>query len=183
MLRGAEGEGGEVSSNPVHQALRAVARFIVTVGVVIYTVLDELLFPLVRPLLRWLGELQLFQRLGALIGRLPPYVVLVCLAVPFVVIEPLKLFSVYWIAIGHVATGVAILIAAHLLSLLTVERLYHAGYGPLMQIGWFRALMGWLVGLRDRALAWVRATRLWQSSVAMVRSVRAWLRGLLASLR
>jgi len=165
--------------SPVFLALRGVARFVVTIGVVGYTILDELLFPLVRPLLRWVGNLQHLQRLGAWIGRLPPYVVLVLLAVPFVVIEPVKLFAVYWTAVGHVLAGPVLLVFAHLLSLLTVERLYHAGYEPLMRIGWFARLMRWLVGLRDRALDWARSTAVWKSAAATIRSVRDWFGGML----
>lgn len=163
--------------------VRALARFVVTVAVIVYTLLDELLFPLVRPLLRWLGALELFQRLGTLIARSPPYVVLVLLAVPFVIIEPAKVFAVYWTATGHVVAGPVLLGVAQIVSLLTCERIYHVGHGQLMQIGWFRGLMVWLFGLRDRALAWARSTTFWQSAAAMIGAVRAWFRGFIASLR
>lgn len=165
------------------KALRAVARFVVTVAVVIYTLLDELLFPLFRPLIGWLGSLRVFQRLGELIGRLPSYAVLVLLAVPFVIIEPAKVFALWWGATGHVIQGIFLLLIAQVLSLLICERIFHAGYAPLMRIGWLKRLLGWLFGLRDRALAWARSTALWQAAAAWVRSVRDWLRGLIAALR
>lgn len=165
------------------KVLRQIGRFLVTVAVVIYTLLDELVFPLVRPLLRWLGALQLFQRLGAFIGRLPPYVVLGLLAVPFVIIEPAKLVAVYIAATGHVVLGTVMLLIAEALSILVCERIYHAGYEPLMRIGWFARLMGWLVKLRDRAFALVRATAAWKAAVSMVQAIRAWFRGVIAGLR
>lgn len=163
--------------------LRGIGRALVTVAVLIYTVLDELLFPLFRPLIRRLGELRLFQRIGAWIGKSHSYLALVLLAVPFVIIEPAKLFAVYWGAIGHVVQGPILLIAFHALSLLVVERIFHAGYEPLMRIGWFKALLDWLFGLRDRAIAWAKATPAWQAAAGWVRGAREWLRGLLASLR
>ena len=165
------------------RVIRGIGRAVVTIAVVIYTVLDELLFPLFRPLIRWLGELRLFQRLGALIGRLPPYVALVLLAVPFVVIEPAKLFAVYWGATGHVVQGTILLLIAQVLSLLICERIFHAAYEPLMRIGWLKALLGWLFGLRDRAIGWARSTAAWQAAAGWVRGAREWLRGVLASLR
>ena len=162
------------------QVIRAVARFVVAVLVVAYTLLDELLFPLFRPAIRWLGELRLFQRLGALIGGLPPYVALVLLAVPFVIIEPAKVLALWVIATGHVIEGVVLLLIAQVLSLLICERIFHAAYGPLMRIGWFKAVLGWLFGVRDWALAIARETAVWKAAVGMGRGVRDWVRGVFA---
>lgn len=168
-------------ANPLVSVVRAVARFVVAIAVVIYTLLDELLFPLVRPLLRWLGALQLFQRLGALIQRLPPYVVLALLAVPFIIIEPAKVVALYWIATGQVVLGVVALGLAQVISLLTCERIFHVGHEPLMRIGWFKALMGWLFGLRDKALDWVRATQVWRWATRVGRDVRDWFKRIIGS--
>lgn len=169
-----------MQAHPIARAIRAIARFVVAIAVVGYTVLDELVFPVVRPLLRWLGALRLFQRVGALIQRLPPYGVLVLLAVPFVIIEPIKVVALYWIATGQVILGVVALGLAQVVSLLTCERIYHVGHEPLMRIGWFRALMGWLFGLRDKALALVRATAAWRWARGVARDVRDWFRRLFA---
>lgn len=163
--------------------LRGALRFVVAIGVVIYTILDELLFPLVRPLIGWLGHLRLFERLGQLIGRSPPYAVLVLLAVPFVIIEPAKVYALYLFATGHLVSGVVLLVVAQILSLLICERIYHAGHGPLMRIGWFRTLMTWIVALRDKALGLIRSTAAWRATTRMVRGVREWFRGVIASFR
>ncbi|GGF12464.1 hypothetical protein GCM10011321_00670 [Youhaiella tibetensis] len=165
------------------RALRALARFVVAVVVIVYMALDELLFPLFRPFIGWLSGLRIFELVGAIIARLPPYVVLVLLAVPFVIIEPAKVFALYWGATGHVVEGTVLLVAAEILSIFTCDRIYHTGHGQLMKIGWFRRLMEWLVGLRDKALGWVRSTGLWQAAAKHVRAARAWLRGVIASLR
>lgn len=169
--------------SPFVAVLRGIGRAAVTIVVVAYTILDELVFPLLRPLIDWLGHLRLFERLGALIGRLPPYVVLVLFAVPFVFIEPVKVFALYWGAVGHPIQGLVILSFAQVASILVCERIYHAGKGQLLRIGWFARLMGWLVRLRDRALGWVKSTAAFQAAVAMVRSIRAWFRGVIAALR
>lgn len=163
--------------------LRALGRLLVTIAVVIYTLLDELLSPLFGPLIRKLTELRLFQRIGEFIGGLPPYGALALLGVPFVIIEPAKAFAVYWAAIGHVAQGTVMLLIAHVLSLLICERIFHAGYVPLMRIGWFNRLLTWLFGLRDKALDLVRETNAWKSAATWVRGIRAWARGVLGSLR
>jgi hypothetical protein len=162
---------------------RMIARVIVTIGVVIYTLLDELLFPLFRPAIRWLGKLRLFQKLGDAIRRLPPYAVLATLAVPFIVLEPAKLFAIYWGAVGHPIQGVVLLLIAQVASILTCDRIFHVGYEPLMRIGWFNRLMTWVIKLRDIALGWARSTGVWKTAAAFARGVRDRFRGLLASVR
>lgn len=154
------------------RALRAAGRSVVTVVVLFYSLLDALIFPLVRPVIGWLAGLDLFRAIGAAIGRLPPYAVLALLGLAFVVIEPLKALALWWMALGHALTGLALLGGAHLLSLFVVERIYHAGHAQLMRIGWFARLMGWLVGLRDRALAWVRSTSAWKTGRRLAMSLR-----------
>ncbi len=158
---------------------RTIARVVVTIGVILYTALDELLFPLFRPVIRWLGSLQLFQRLAAFIRILPPYAVLALLAAPFIILEPAKLFAIYWGATGHPVQGVLILLAAQVASILTCDRLFHVGYDPLMRIGWFNKLMTWVISLRDAVLGWARSTALWKASATFARGVRDWFRGLL----
>ena len=128
---------------PVWQrVVRGAFRFMVVVAVVGYTVLDELLFPVFRPLIVWLTGLRLFQRIGEALGRLPPYVALLALGVPFVIIEPAKLLAIWWAAQGHVIQGTLMLLVAQVLSLLVCERIFHAAYQPLMRIGWLRAVLG-----------------------------------------
>jgi len=163
--------------------LRGAGRFMVVVAVVGYTVLDELLFPLFRPLIRWLTGLRLFQRIGEALGRLPPYVALVALGVPFVIIEPAKLLAIWWAAQGHIVQGSVLLLVAQILSLLICERIFHAAYQPLMRIGWLKALLGWVFALRDRAIALARSTVAWRQTVRLARAVARWWRAMIAALR
>jgi hypothetical protein len=167
---------------PVRAAL-AVFSAIVTAGVLAYDGLAALLSPVLRPVWRWLAGLALFRSLGDWIGRQRPHVVLVLLGVPFVVIEPAKGLAVLWAAVGHPVEGIVLLIVAEVLSLLVCERIFHAGYGPLMRIGWFRRLVGWLTGLRDAALGWVRATAAWQAMRAAWAAVRQFVAATLPGRR
>ena len=173
----------EKSRHPAIVVLRAVGRFIVGVIVVAYAVLDAVLFPLFRPLIRYLSAHSVFTTTGRIIQTLPPYMVLVILAVPFVVLEPLKVFALYWFALGHLIQGGVLLVVAHGLSILTLERLYHTGRPQLMQIGWFARIMGWLERLRDPVRKIARSTAAWQWSARTMGDIRAWLRGLIQSAR
>ena len=87
--------------------------------------------------------------------------------------------AVWWAGTGHVISGTIGLLFAHALSLLVVERIFHAAYHPLMRIDWFARLLGWLFALRDRAIGWALSTAAWQAASAWVRGARDWLRGVL----
>lgn len=168
---------------PIIVALRAIGRFIVAVVIIAYAVLDAVLFPLFRPLVRYLSAHPVFTTAGAVLLRLPPYVVLLILAVPFVVLEPLKVFALYWFALGHFIQGGVLLVVAHALSILTLERLYQAGRPQLFKIGWFALIMGWIERLTEKVLHRVRTTAAWQWSARTMSEIRAWFRGLLQSAR
>jgi hypothetical protein len=68
-------------------------------------------------------------------------------------------------------------------SLFTLDRIFHTGKGQLYKIGWFARLMTWLVGLRDWAFGWVKRTAAWTSLAGTARGVRDWFRTLLRSAR
>ena len=130
--------------SPVYRAARAVGRFLVVIVVVGYSILDTVLFPLFRPLIRWLSGLRLFEAIGALIVRLPPYVVLLILAVPFIVLEPLKVFALYWFALGHLIQGGILLIvsAGQLMIATTLMAVYSWQLTLLMWVCFLPLLFG-----------------------------------------
>jgi hypothetical protein len=141
--------------------------------VILYVVLDGIVTPVVRPLLGWAARLRFLIRLQDIVAALPPYAILVSLAVPFAFAEPAKIYALYLMAEGRFATGLVTILMAYLVSLLIVERIYHAGRAKLKTIPWFANLMDWLTGISDRLLAWARATRIWAFSVKLKRSARA----------
>ena len=141
--------------------------------VVFYVVLDGIVTPVVRPLLGWVARLRFVIRLQDVVAALPAYAILVLLAIPFAFAEPAKIYALYLITAGHFATGLVTISMAYLVSLLIVERIYHAGRMKLATIPWFAKLMDWLIGIRDRLLAWARATQVWAYSVKLKQKARA----------
>ena len=135
----------------------------------------DLFFGFWVPLARAVPVWMTLGALGALL--------IAMLAVPFVLIEPLKVFALYWIAVGHIVQGTILLVFSHALSILTLERLYRTGEGQLAKIGWFARLMRWLVGLRDWAFGWVKQTAAWQSAARLASEIRGWFRNLVRSVR
>lgn len=141
-----------------------------------YDALDALFGPLVRPVIAWAASLHMFQRLGAAIGALPPYAALALLAVPEAAIEPFKFVALWWFAQGDMVTGVVALAGAHLASLLICERIFHAAKAQLLTIGWFARGYSFVTQLRDRALAWLRATAVWRAGREFAIRIRTTVR-------
>ncbi len=103
----------------------------------LFLIIDELARPFYKPLISYLDQLSIMQKVEVLIGKMPRPVILCLFVIPFAVAEPLKLFGLLRIAEGHIVTGIVILVFAYLASFLIVERIYHAGKGKLLSYAWF----------------------------------------------
>lgn len=156
----------------MNKTLERVLSVPISALVLAYDALDAIFGPVVRPVVAWASSLKLFQRIGAWIGGLPPYGALALLAVPFAAIEPFKFVALYWLAEGHFALGATALVAAHLSSLLICERIFHAGKARMLEIGWFARGYGFVVELRERAMAWLRSTAAWRAAAEAVARLR-----------
>jgi hypothetical protein len=88
--------------------------------------------------------------------QISPYLSLLLLLVPLLLVEPLKLVALVVVGDGHWLTGTAMLVAAYAASLLVVERLFRVLKPKLMMMIWFArlwtgfvALRTWLIGGRS----------------------------------
>nr|WP_222856775.1 hypothetical protein [Agrobacterium pusense] len=133
-------------------------------------VLDGIFRPLYRPVIRALSNLKIIQRLESRIAQLPRLVILLCLAVPFAIAEPMKIIGLVLFAHGAFKSGVVLTIIAHLSTFLIVERIYHAGREKLLTYGWLAWIMRYVRFARsfyDRlklaALSWIKLRVLAQS--------------------
>ncbi|MDQ6703325.1 MAG: hypothetical protein M3Z96_09615 [Pseudomonadota bacterium] len=156
-----------------NSSLRRLFLLAAKAVVVLYVVLDGIFTPVFRPLLRWVARLRFVIRLQDIVAALPPYAILALLAIPLAFAEPAKIYALYLMSEGHFSAGLATIAMAYLVSLLVVERIYHAGRTKLATIPWFAKLMDWLTGIRDRLLAWARATWIWAFSLKLKRNARA----------
>lgn len=154
--------------NPVFAALRIAFR--VAVGIII--VVDELVRPLYTPLVRWVAALALVRRFEQWVSGLPPLAILALIGVPYAVVEPVKFLAMLHIANGHVRTGTVVLLLAHLVSFVVIERVYAAGRSQLMTLPAAAFVITTAAAVRDRLAAWLRLSEI----KARVRVIWRWLR-------
>lgn len=87
------------------------------------------------------------------IQKLTPYFSLLILAVPVLIIEPVKFVAVFVAGKGHWLTATGMIIAAYVASLVVVERLFRAVKPKLLMLGWFAKLWARYTTLRDKVFA------------------------------
>jgi hypothetical protein len=85
--------------------------------------------------------------------QIGPYLSLLLLLVPLLLVEPLKLVALIVAGKGHWLAGPGMLVATYAASLLVIERLFRVLKPKIMMMGWFNRLWTGFVALR---------TRLWQ---------------------
>lgn len=154
----------------MNSKIRTILVFPLRAIIVFAMVLDGIFRPLYRPVIRALSNLKIIQRLESRIAQLPRLAILLCLAVPFAIAEPMKIIGLVLFAHGAFKSGVVLTIIAHLSTFLIVERIYHAGREKLLTYGWLAWIMRYVRFARsfyDRlklaALSWIRLRLLAQS--------------------
>ncbi len=168
---------------PRHPILRALWRIPLLAAATIYFLIDDVVLAAVRPVVAWAADLRVFARIAAALHRLPPYPTLALFLVPFAVLEPVKLWALWLLATGRVMPGAVALAIAHLLSIVLVERLFHATRDKLLTIGWFAEGYGWVMALYDWSVGRLRATAAWVAVVAALGGLRRRIGAVLAALR
>jgi hypothetical protein len=159
--------------------VRRIVSPVVSAVAVVYFVLDAVFLGALKPFLAWLGLQPVVIRLGRWIAALGPYPSLLLLAIPVVILEPLKPLGFYVIATGHPVQGSAVLAGAEIAKIVVVERLFRISRGKLLTIRWFawayRLVTGWLARLRALP-AWRAVVRAGNHTKARARQVIRWIR-------
>ena|ERR1700688_1632498 len=86
------------------------------------------------------------------IQNLSPYLSLLLLSVPVILVEPLKIVSLYVAGKGHWLTGTGIILGAYALSLFFVGRLFRAVKPKLLMLGWFAKLWTLFAAFRTKVI-------------------------------
>jgi hypothetical protein len=105
----------------------------------VYFVLDGLFSYVTRPITAWISKKQIFERTRRWIVSLRPYPSLALFAVPVIILEPAKPLAGYLAATGHFFAGAMTFIAAEVLKLSFVERLFQLNRNKLLSIPAFAA--------------------------------------------
>lgn len=124
----------------------------------------------------WAARVLRLQALERWLTTLPPYGALLVLALPSIAILPVKLLGVWLLARGKVLVSLLLVGVAKLVGTAVLARLFALLQPQLMRIGWFaRAYAAWCAW-KNRWLAWLRATAVWQAGHRQAQAVSAAVR-------
>ena len=123
----------------------------------VYFVVDGVFSYVTRPIAVWLARQKLLDRVRLWITSLGPYPSLALFAVPVIILEPAKPLSAYLIGTGHFFAGAVTFIAAEVLKLTVVERLFQLNKEKLLSIP---------------AFAW--GYQYWRAMMDVVESLEVW---------
>ena len=154
----------------------SVVRWVFRAVCAAVVVLDELMRPLFRPIARWFASLDLIRAMERRVARAAPLTVLAMLAVPLLIVEPLKFLSVFWAAGGHAAEGTTVFVLAYLVSFLVLERIYTAGRPQLMTLPLAARVVVWIEAIRASILALLPIAAIRRRVQVLVRWARRALR-------
>lgn len=119
------------------------------------TLAEEWLWDHLKVLAARIAAWPLFRSLEALLRRAPPPLAALLLLLPGVVLLPAKLLGLWLLAQGRLAAGAAVFVAAKLIGMALISRLYAVLRPALTQMAWFRRIESWILALVRWAHDWI----------------------------
>jgi hypothetical protein len=160
---------GMMEKQPVKRVLKPITYILAAV----YLCADLVFAGVAAPVSRWLARHFEMRRLRGWIQSLPPYACLALLAVPVIVLEPVKFLAAYLAATGKVTTAVLVFCVGELLKLVLIERLFDLTRDRLMRIPAF----AWTYGQYKCAREWIARSEAWQvirsTSLSLLHQVKS----------
>ncbi len=142
----------------------------------IIILLEDWLWDDLQRLAAAIGRLPVFKQIETLIVGLPPYACLVAFAAPSLLLIPVKLTALYFIAHHHATLGLLTVIGAKFVGTALIARIYTLTESKLLQIGWFARLHARFVAFKTKTYAVIKATRIYQMAHAYKLRVKEYLR-------
>jgi hypothetical protein len=156
----------------IRQVLRYVARAILLTVVFLYFLIDLIVLSAIRPLRRRLLALKWVTRLRDWVGGLNRYAALLLLAVPWLLLEPIKPIGFLLFAHRHHFAATLLIVVGEVVKLTLFEQLFDMTRPKLMSFRWFAVCYNrW-----RESIEYVRSLPVWRRMLGFYRTVRAWVR-------
>ena len=137
---------------------------LIFVAATLYFAVDGIFSFVTQPITAWMSKKKLLKRARLWITSLSPCPALALFAVPVIILEPAKPLSAYLIGTGHFFAGVAVFIAAEVLKLTVVERLFHLNKKKLLSLPAF----AWGYGYWRKMMDVIENLEVWKATKRII---------------
>jgi hypothetical protein len=110
-----------------------------------------------------IGRLPLLRQVESFIAGLPPYAALAFFGAPSLLLIPVKLAALYFIAHGQPLLGLTTVIAAKIAGTALVARIFVLTQPNLLRIGWFEWLYTRFIDFKVRLHVAIKSTGLYRA--------------------
>jgi len=124
---------------------------------------------------QWVARAPFFRWIEARLAKLSPYGAMAVLFIPALLLLPIKIAALYFIAHGRAATGVMVIIGAKILGTAVVARLFTVCRPALLSIQWFRRLFEGILRLKARLYGYIKSSAAWRAAVRSKNYLKSWL--------
>ena len=164
----------------IRRTLRRVlaAPFVLLAAVILLA--EDWLWDDLQRAAAWLGRLPVLRQLESMIAGLPPYGAMAIFAVPSLLLIPVKLAALWFLAHGEPFFGFLVAVGAKIAGTALVARLYTLTEASLLRIGWFARLHERFVLFKARVYGAIHATALYRYAHLRYTRTKAALKALLA---
>lgn len=153
--------------------LRALLRRIFIAVFALLLLFEEWGWEPLAALLARLAKLPFFGWFERKIRALPPYAALGTFFVPALMLVPVKLAALYFIAHGQAWLGLAVIVAAKVAGTAILAHLFALTQPTLMRLAWFARWYPRWKAWKDRVMEEVRSTPAWRAARRLKASAAA----------
>jgi hypothetical protein len=147
------------------------APFVLIAAIII--LFEEWLWDDLQRIAAAVGRLPLFRQIESLIAGLPPYAALAMFVAPSLLLIPVKLVALYFIAHGKPALGLMTVIGAKIAGTALIARIYALTHPKLMRIVWFARLYERFVAFKTRIHEAIKSTAFYKAARRLRLRMRA----------
>ena len=159
--------------NEFYRIMRRIGHTILLALAVFYFLIDALFLSIFRPLRRRLMALPSREKLAAWVGGLNRYVVLLLLAIPWLILEPLKPLGFWLFARHHHLSAVVLIVGSEMVKLTLFEQVLDMAKPKLLSFGWF----AWGHRHWQESLEYLRSLPAWRAIAARYHALKSWVMG------
>jgi len=147
------------------------APFVLIAAIIV--LFEEWLWDDLQRMAAAIGRLPLLQQIESFIAGLPPYAALAFFGAPSLLLIPVKLIALYFIAHGQPFYGLVTVIAAKVVGTALVARIFVLTQPSLLRIGWFAWLYTRFLEFKTRIHAVITSTYIYQAAHRLRLRMRA----------